>query len=104
IVVSRSEALQMAEEGRLGALGPRSEPSKYKLDILQSIPENEEISLYRNGNFTDLCAGFHVLYTGNIGAFKLTSIASAYYKGDSEKPQLQRVYGTAFHTSAELES
>jgi threonyl-tRNA synthetase len=103
IVVSREEAVRLAKEGRLGALGPRAEPSKFKMDILQGIPEGEEISLYRNGDFTDLCAGPHVLRTGNIGAFKLTSIASAYYKGDSNNPQLQRVYGTAFKARAELE-
>ena len=103
VVVSREEAFRLAKEGRLGALGPRSEPSKFKIDILQGIPDKEEISLYRNGDFTDLCAGPHVLRTGNIGAFKLTSIASAYYKGDSNNPQLQRVYGTAFKTRAELE-
>ena len=104
IVVSRDEAIRLANEGRLGALGPRSTPSKFKLDILQGIPEGEEISLYRNGDFTDLCAGPHVMRTGNIGAFKLTSIASAYYKGDANNPQLQRIYGTAFKTKAELES
>jgi threonyl-tRNA synthetase len=104
IVVSRDEAIRLADEGRLGALGPRATPSKFKLDILQGIPEGEEISLYRNGDFTDLCAGPHVMRTGNIGAFKLTSIASAYYKGDANNPQLQRIYGTAFKTKAELES
>jgi threonyl-tRNA synthetase len=102
-VVSRDEALALANEGRLGALGPRATPSKFKLDILLGIPAGEEISLYRNGDFTDLCAGPHVMRTGNIGAFKLTSIASAYYKGDSNNPQLQRVYGTAFKTRAELD-
>jgi threonyl-tRNA synthetase len=104
ITLSRAEALQMAMEGRLGALGARPQPSKFKLDILQNIPETEEISLYRNGEFTDLCAGPHVMRTGNIGAFKLTSIASAYYKGDANNPQLQRIYGTAFKTKAELDS
>jgi threonyl-tRNA synthetase len=104
IVVDRKEAIRLADEGRLGALGPRPVPSKFKLDILLAIPEGEEISLYRNGDFTDLCAGPHVMRTGNIGAFKLTSIASAYYKGDANNPQLQRVYGTAFKTKAELES
>jgi threonyl-tRNA synthetase len=104
ITLSRAEALQMAMEGRLGALGARPQLSKFKLDILQNIPEGEEISLYRNGEFTDLCAGPHVLRTGNIGAFKLTSIASAYYKGDANNPQLQRIYGTAFKTKAELDS
>jgi threonyl-tRNA synthetase len=104
IVVSRPEAVRLAEEGSLGALGPRPEPSKFKLDILRSIPENEEISLYRNGGFTDLCAGPHVLRTGNIGAFKLTSVASAYYKGDESNPQLQRIYGTAFKNRTDLDN
>jgi threonyl-tRNA synthetase len=103
LAVSREEAFELAKAGTLGALGPRSTPSKFKLDILQGIPEDEEISLYRNGDFTDLCAGPHVMRTGNIGAFKLTSIASAYYKGDANNPQLQRIYGTAFKTRAELD-
>ena len=59
----------------------------------------QKISLYRNGDFIDLCAGPHVMRTGNIGAFKLTSVASAYYKGDEKNPQLQRIYGTAFKTT-----
>ncbi len=104
VPVSRAEAIQMAEDGRLAALGPRGTPSKFKLDILQGIPEGEEITLYRNGEFTDLCAGPHVMRTGNIGAFKLTSVASAYYKGDERNPQLQRIYGTAFKTRAELDA
>src|SRR6185312_9385012 len=58
---------------------------------------------YRNGDFIDLCAGPHVMRTGNIGAFKLTSVASAYYKGDEKNPQLQRIYGTAFKTKKELD-
>src|SRR6266576_3823537 len=103
VVVSRDEALSMANRGVLGALGERSSPSKFKLDIIQNIPEGEEISLYRNGEFTDLCAGPHVMRTGNIGAFKLTSVASAYYKGDEKNPQLQRIYGTAFKTKKELD-
>ncbi|MDQ6809836.1 MAG: threonine--tRNA ligase, partial [Verrucomicrobiota bacterium] len=77
VVLPRSEALAMAERGELGALAPRPEPSKFKLDIIQNIPEGEEISLYRNGEFTDLCAGPHVMRTGNIVAFKLTNVASA---------------------------
>src|SRR3954462_4092627 len=103
VVVSRDEALDMANRGVLGALGERSSPSKFKLDIIQNIPEGEEISLYRNGEFTDLCAGPHVMRTGNIGAFKLTSVASAYYKGDEKNPQLQRVYGTAFKNKTQLD-
>jgi threonyl-tRNA synthetase len=103
IVVSREVAMRLANEGQLGALGPRAMPSKYKLDILRGISQEEVITLYRNGDFTDLCAGPHVMRTGNIGAFKLTSIASAYYKRDASNPQLQRVYGTAFKTRTELD-
>src|SRR5256886_1084675 len=103
IVVSREEALSMANRGVLGALGERPSPSKFKLDIIQNIPEGEEISLYRNGEFTDLCAGPHVMRTGNVGAFKLTSVASAYYKGDEKNPQLQRIYGTAFKNKTQLD-
>src|SRR5438105_3196612 len=103
VVVSRDEALAMAQRGVLGALSERPSPSKFKLDIIQNIPEGEEISLYRNGEFTDLCAGPHVMRTGNIGAFKLTHVASAYYKGDEKNPQLQRVYGTAFKNKTQLD-
>jgi threonyl-tRNA synthetase len=101
--VSRDEALELGNKGRLAALGERSEPSKFKLDIIENIPSDEKISLYRNGDFIDLCAGPHVMRTGNIGAFKLTTVASAYYKGDEDNPQLQRVYGTAFKTKKELD-
>ena len=105
VVLPRDEALAMAERGELGALGVRpSDPSKFKLDIIQNIPEGEEISLYRNGEFTDLCAGPHVMRTGNIGAFKLTHVASAYYKGDEKNPQLQRIYGTAFKNKTEMDA
>jgi threonyl-tRNA synthetase len=103
IEVSRDEALAMAKHGELGALGARPEPSKYKIDIIENIPPDEKISLYRNGEFVDLCAGPHIMRTGNIGAFKLTSVASAYYKGDEKNPQLQRIYGTAFKTKKELD-
>jgi threonyl-tRNA synthetase len=101
--VSRDEALELGKKGRLAALSDRNEPSKFKLDIIESIPPGETISLYRNGDFIDLCAGPHVMRTGNIGAFKLTTLASAYYKGDEKNPQLQRVYGTAFKTKKELD-
>jgi threonyl-tRNA synthetase len=101
--VSRDEALELGKKGRLAGLSDRKEPSKFKIDILENIPPGEKISLYRNGDFIDLCAGPHVMRTGNIGAFKLTSVASAYYKGDEKNPQLQRVYGTAFKTKKELD-
>jgi threonyl-tRNA synthetase len=103
IEVSRDEALELGKQGRLAGLGERPEPSRYKLDIIENIPPDEKISLYRSGDFIDLCAGPHVMRTGNIGAFKLTNVASAYYKGDEANPQLQRVYGTAFKTKKELD-
>ena len=101
--VSRDEALDLGKKGRLAALSDRQEPSKFKIDIIENIPANEKISLYRNGDFLDLCAGPHVMRTGNVGAFRLTSVASAYYKGDEKNPQLQRIYGTAFKTKKELD-
>ena len=103
IEVSRDEALELGKQGRLAGLSERPAPSKFKLDIIENIPSDEKISLYRNGEFIDLCAGPHVMRTGNIGAFKLTNVASAYYKGDEANPQLQRVYGTAFKTKKELD-
>ncbi|MDB6153904.1 MAG: thrS, partial [Chthoniobacteraceae bacterium] len=104
VEISREDALAMAQRGELAALTARGEPSKFKLDIIQGIPEGETITLYRNGQFTDLCAGPHVMRTGNVGAFRLTHVASAYYKGDEKNPQLQRIYGTAFKNKTELEA
>jgi threonyl-tRNA synthetase len=103
-VVTRAEAMELGHAGKLAALGERGVPSRFKLDILEGIPEGEEITLYRNGAFTDLCAGPHVASTGKIGAFALTAVASAYYKGDENNPQLQRIYGIAFATPAELDN
>lgn len=74
----------------------------YKLSRLDDIPENEDVTFYRNGEFTDLCAGTHVEHTGRIKAFKLLSIAGAYHRGDEKNKQLQRIYGTAFPTKEEL--
>ena len=103
-VVSREEALKLAESGRLGGLSERQgNPSQFKIGNLNDIPEGEDISLFRNGDFLDLCAGPHVMRTGNIGAFKLTSVASAYYKGDEKNPQLQRIYGTAFKNKTQMD-
>ena len=94
-----------AESGRLGALAERpGQPSKFKVGNLADIPEGEPITYFRNGDFLDLCAGPHVMRTGNIGAFKLTTVASAYYKGDEKNPQLQRIYGTAFKNKTEMEA
>src|SRR5438094_2081277 len=104
VVVTREQALKDAQSGRLGALSERPSPSRFKLGNLEDIPEGEPITYYRNGDFIDLCAGPHVMRTGNIGGFKLTSVASAYYKGDERNPQLQRIYGTAFKNKTELEA
>jgi threonyl-tRNA synthetase len=103
IVVTREQALADAQAGRLGSLGGRDAVSKFKLDLLQQIPEGEPISYFKNGDFIDLCAGPHVMRTGNIGAFKLTSVAAAYYKGDEKGPQLQRIYGTAFKNKTAMD-
>ncbi len=102
-VITREEAIGLAESGRLGGLTERpGNPSQFKLDLIAKIPEGEEISCYQNGEFLDLCAGPHVNYTSKCKNVKLMSVASAYYMGDESKPQLQRLYGTAFPTSEEL--
>ena len=104
VEVSRDEAVALAERGALASLGERpGSTSKFKLDIVRNIPADEKITLYRNGDFTDLCAGPHVGRTGNVGAFKLTHVASAYYKGDEKNPQLQRIYGTAFKNKTQMD-
>jgi threonyl-tRNA synthetase len=74
----------------------------YKLEILGEIPD-QQVSLYRQGNFVDLCRGPHVPSTGYIRAFKLTGISGAYWRGDERRPMLQRIYGTAFPTQEGLE-
>ncbi|NCG26546.1 MAG: threonine--tRNA ligase [Verrucomicrobiales bacterium] len=102
MIVSREEALNLAQSGRLAALGERSKSSTFKIDLLEDIPEGEEISIFKNGDFWDLCAGPHVPRTGNCKAFKLMSVASAFYKGDSNNPQLQRIYGTSFKNKTQL--
>ena len=76
---------------------------KFKLERLNDIPEGEPISTFTNGEFMDLCAGPHVMRTGNIKAFKLLRVAAAYYRGTETNPQLQRLYGTAFMKKTELE-
>ena len=104
ITVTREQALEDSKKGRLGALGERpGNPSKFKIGNLADIPEGEPITYYKSGDFIDLCAGPHVMRTGNIGAYKLTTVASAYYKGDEKNPQLQRIYGTAFKNKTQLE-
>ncbi|MGI8603869.1 MAG: threonine--tRNA ligase [Verrucomicrobiales bacterium] len=104
-VVAREEARALARSGRLGALTERPEhTSRFKLDLIEKIPEGEEISLYQNGDFLDLCAGPHVNYTSKCKNVKLMSVSSSYYMSDETKPQLQRLYGTAFPTKEELDA
>jgi len=91
-VMSRDEAVAMFKE--MGEL--------YKVEILESIPGNEELSFYRQGEFIDLCRGPHVPSTGKFKAFKLTTVAGAYWRGDSDNEMLQRVYGTAWGSKQDL--
>lgn len=76
----------------------------YKVELAEDIPEGEEISFYSQGEFTDLCAGAHLMNTGAVKAFKLTSATGAYWRGDSSKKMLCRIYGTAFPKASELEA
>lgn len=92
-VVSREEAVQFFEQ--------LEEP--LKLELIRDLPEDAVISLYEQGEFTDLCRGPHLLSTGRIKAFKLLSVAGAYWRGDADNQVLQRIYGTAFLSAAALE-
>ena len=76
---------------------------KYKAEIIASIPDNQTISLYREGDFVDLCRGPHVPSTGKLKVFKLMKVAGAYWRGDSNNPMLTRIYGTAWATQEELD-
>ncbi len=76
----------------------------YKAEIIESIPSGETLSLYEQGDFTDLCRGPHVPSTGHLKAFKLTKLAGAYWRGDSNNAMLQRIYGTAFANPKELKT
>ena len=80
------------------------ERNPFKVELASAIPENEPITLYTIGEFTDLCRGGHAHTTGEIGAMKLTSVAGAYWHGDEHLPMLQRIYGTAWATQAELDA
>jgi threonyl-tRNA synthetase len=73
----------------------------YKLELIDELPE-EEVSIFRHGEFVDMCAGPHVASTGQVRAFKLTSVAGAYWRGDERRPMLQRIYGALFETEEEL--
>ncbi len=82
----------------------KSKEEPYKVELAEGIPEGEDISFYSQGDFTDLCAGAHLMSTAAVKAFKLTSATGAYWRGDSSKKMLCRVYGTAFPKASELEA
>lgn len=92
-VVSREEALRLYEE-----IG-----DQYKLELIRELPEDEEITIYEQGEFFDLCRGPHVPSTGKLKVFKLLSVSGAYWRGDSNNPMLQRIYGTAWPKQSQLE-
>ena len=91
-VVSREEALRI-----FGG-------NPYKVELIENLPADEIITTYQQGHFLDLCRGPHVPSTGEIGVFKLISIAGAYWRGDEKRPMLQRIYGTAFPTQEALDA
>lgn len=95
----REEVSRDAARAKFEALGER-----FKLELLDAIPAGEPVTLYHQDGWFDLCRGPHGPSTGRIGAFKLTKVAGAYWRGDSRNPQLQRIYGTAFATKAELDA
>ncbi len=92
-LLSRDEAVSMFK--KMG--------EDYKVEIIQAIPSDDKLSFYRQGNFIDLCRGPHVPSTGKFKAFKLTSVAGAFWRGDANNAMLQRVYGTAWGTKADLD-
>ena len=82
----------------------REKGENYKVELIEDLPEDEVISLYTQGEFTDLCAGPHVVSTGKVKAFKLQSVAGAYWRGSEKNKMLQRIYGTAFEKQEELDA
>ena len=93
-VMSRQEAIEFF----------KSKNEDYKVELIQDLPEDAVISCYAQGDFIDLCAGPHVASTGKVKAFKLQSIAGAYWRGDEKNKMLQRIYGTAFEKKEELDA
>lgn len=98
---NRLEKFTLPREEAIAYMKEKEEP--YKVELIEDLPEDAEISFYKQGEgFTDLCAGPHLMNTKGIKAFKLISSSMAYWRGDSDKAQLQRIYGTAFATKDEL--
>lgn len=93
-VLPRDEAIKLMQE----------KGEHYKVELIEDLPEEETISFYQQGDFTDLCAGPHIMYTKGVKAFKLTSIAGAYWRGSEKNKMLTRIYGTAFANKEDLEN
>lgn len=103
-IISKDLKFTRQEVSRKEALKLMSEKNEYyKIELINDLDENEQISLYTQGDFTDLCRGPHIPSTRFIKAFKLTSVAGAYWRGDEKNEMLQRIYGVAFATKKELE-
>ncbi len=98
---AKIEKFTMPREEAIRFMAEKNEP--YKVELIEALPEDAEISFYSQGDFVDLCAGPHLLNTKGVKAFKLISSSMAYWHGDSSKAQLQRIYGTAFGKKEELE-
>lgn len=96
----RMERFSLPREEAIALMEKADEP--YKVQLISRVPEGEEISFYRQGEFTDLCAGAHLFATGLVKAFKLTSCTGAYWEGNSNNKMLQRIYGTAFPKKDQL--
>ena len=92
----------LPREEAIAFMKEKDEP--FKVELIEDLPEGEEISFYDQGEFVDLCAGPHLMSTKGIKAFKLTSSSMAYWRGDSEKARLQRIYGTAYNKKEELKA
>ncbi len=92
-VISRDEALKIMQE----------KEENYKIELINDLPEDEELTFFKQGEFIDLCAGPHVLSTSKVKAIKLLSVAGAYFRGSEKNKMLQRIYGTAFPKKSELD-
>lgn len=103
-IVKENLAIQKTSMSREEALAYfRERNQDYKVELIEDLPEDAQITFYTQGDFTDLCRGPHVRSTGKVKAFKLMSVAGAYWRGDENRQMLQRIYGTAFYKKEELE-
>lgn len=103
-IVKEGLALERSTKSREGAIAYFKEKDEpYKVELVEDLPEGEEISFYSQGEFTDLCAGPHLMSTKAVKAFKLTSLAGAYWRGDEKNKMLTRIYGVAYPKKAQLE-